>query len=430
MKKVAIFGYGRFGKTLFRLLKDDFQIVVYDRHAVKKTPLSEIYSSDVIFYCVPIAVFEKVIKEHHKFFRNQLLIDVLSVKEYPKKIFKKYLRGKNTQALLTHPLFGPDSSKNGFAGLPLVMDKFLCNEENYLFWKSFFQKKGLRVIEISAQEHDRLAAKSQGLTHFIGRMLEEFDFQPTSIDTLGAKKLLELKNQTCNDTWELFLNLQNYNRYTKPMRLKLGKAYEKIYAKLLPERVDKKYWVFGIQGGKGSFNEEALHFYTQKAQIKNIKTKYLYTTEKVLRNLHEGKIDYGIFAIQNAVGGVVQESTYAMARYKFKIVAEFGIFIRHFLMKRKDVNLEKIKTIMAHPQVFRQCKSTLAKKYSKYKLISGKNDLVDTAKAAWALAKGKIAKNTAILGPKTLAKIYGLKIIAKNLQDDKNNITTFFVVKR
>ncbi|MBI5123316.1 hypothetical protein HZA75_05660 [Candidatus Roizmanbacteria bacterium] len=64
------------------------------------------------------------------------------------------------------------------------------------------------------------------------------------------------------------------------------------------------------------------------------------------------------------------------------------------------------------------------------KLISGQGDLVDTARCAESLFKNKIDKNTAILGPKILAKIYNLEIITEDLQDSKDNLTTFFLVSR
>lgn len=426
MKTVAIVGFGRFGKTLFRLLKDDFKLII-----INKKNGSNIIKADVIFYCVPISAFESIIKSHKKFFKDDhLLIDVLSVKMHPKKIFEKHLKNLKTEAILTHPMFGPDSSQNGFNGLPIIMDKFIASEKNFIFWKNFFLVKGLKVIEMSAQRHDQLAAKSQGVTHFIGRLLEKFDFKPTEIDSLGSKKLQEVMGQTCNDTWQLFNDLQNFNPYTKSMRLKLGRTYDLLYNQLLPKRINRKKIVFGIQGGKGSFNEEAILFYIKKNKIKKFQIKYLFTSEKVLKNLHEGNIDYGLFAIQNAVGGVVDESTHAMAKYKFKIVKEFQILVRHFLMKRKDTPIGEIKTIMAHPQNFRQCQNSLNKKYPNTKLISGQGDLLDTAKCAEALAKNNIDKNTAILGPKILAEIYDLEIIDENLQDSKNNLTTFFLVSR
>src|SRR3989344_3851754 len=192
MKKVAIVGFGRFGKILKSLLEKDFELTI-----INKNNTVDIVNSDVIFYCVPISAFESVIKSH----------------------------------------------------------------KNYTFWKDFFIKKGLKVIKMSAQEHDKLAANSQGVTHFIGRLLEKFAFKRTEIDSLGAKKLQEVMGQTCNDTWQLFSDLQNYNPYTKSMRIKLGRTYDLLYNQLLPKRINRKKIIIGIQGGKGSFNEEAILFF-------------------------------------------------------------------------------------------------------------------------------------------------------------------------
>ena len=113
MKRISIVGFGRFGKTLYRLLKDDFAVVLYDINEIsydhteltKNTPLAkdlkEIYKSDVIFYAVPIDAFEEVIRSHKKYFqRYHLLIDVLSVKMHPAEVFEKYLKGAQTQAIL------------------------------------------------------------------------------------------------------------------------------------------------------------------------------------------------------------------------------------------------------------------------------------------------------------------------------------------
>lgn len=443
MKKVSIVGFGRFGKTLYRLIKDDFVIVLYNRseiapNAIELTKntaitknLSEVYKSEVIFFAVPISSFEKVIKEHRKYFgKKHLLIDVLSVKLHPAKVLAKYIKGKETQAILTHPMFGPDSSKNGFSGLPLIIDKFRSNEENYKFWKRYFENKKLNVIEMAPQEHDRLAANSQGLTHFIGRLLEAVNFKNSPIDSVGTKKLLEVKDQTVNDTWQLFTDLQHFNPYTKKMRLKLGQQYDKLYNQLLPSQKDKRFITYGIQGGRGSFNEEAIVSFLKKEGILNFKIKYLYTSDKVLAFLHKGEIDRGQFAIHNAVGGIVEESMEAMARYKFKIINQFAIKIAHALMVRKDADLGDVTTIMSHPQVLAQCRDTLSKKYPNLQQISGKGELIDHALVAKRLSEGKLPKNFATMGSKILAKIYDLKIIENNLEDAKENYTSFLVVAR
>ncbi len=442
MKKISIIGFGRFGKTLYRLLKDDFDITIFNRSDIPQEQkenfnkntritktLEEVYENDTIFYAVPIPQFETVIFEHEKYFRkDHILIDVLSVKIHPKNIFLKHNKGQ--QMLLTHPMFGPDSSKNGFEGLPIILDKFKTSEETYVFWKSFFENKKLKVLEMSAEQHDELAAKSQGLTHFIGRLLEKIDFESTPIDSLGTKKLLEVKEQTCNDTWELFIGLQTYNPFTKHMRIKIGEAYNTLYNQLLPKQANPDYITYGIQGDMGSFNEEALQNFLLRKNIKDYKTEYLYTSEKVLKSLYEGAIDFGLFAISNSTGGLVEESIQAMAKYRFSIVEDFTIVIRHFLMKRKDIDEKEITTIMAHPQVFRQCEQTLKEKFPHLKLLSGEGDLVDTARAAAELAAGNLPKNTAILGPQTLSKHFDFDIIAEQLQDKKDNLTRFLLVTR
>lgn len=438
METISIVGYGRFGKTLARLLKDNFTIEVYDpsievseEDNIKSIKtVTDIYKNQTIFYCVPISGFEKVVSDHSKYFVNHLLIDVLSVKLHSKKVFEKYLKETNSRALLTHPMFGPDSSKNGFENLPIVLDKFTATDEEYKKWISVFEVKKLSVIEMSADEHDKLAANSQGVTHFTGRLLDQIGFIPTEIDTAGAKILHQIKEQTCNDTWQLFLDLQRYNPYTEEMRLNYGKAYDDLYNQILPEKTEDGFVTYGIQGGLGSFNEEAINYYIDRENISNPKVKYLYTTERVLQNLHEGKIDYGLFAIVNSIGGIVSESIHAMANYKYRIVAELPISITHHLMKLKSVDKSDLKTVMAHPQVFRQCKNNMESKYPSLEQKVGEGDLIDTAKAASELHEGNLPKTTAILGPKGLADIYDLDIVESELQDDPNNKTTFLLVAR
>lgn len=437
MHKVTIIGFGRFGKTLYRLLKDDFDVVVYKRtkqegdEAFIITDLRKAYESTTIFYAVPIESFEFVISEHKEYIKpDHVLIDVLSVKMHPKHIFEKHLKGAKTQALLTHPMFGPDSSRDGFDGLPIVIDQFTASDKTVHFWKTFFEKKHLSVINLPAEEHDKLAAKSQGLTHFIGRLLEEFGLETTPIDTVGAKKLQEVREQTANDTWDLFTNLQHYNPYTKQMRLKVGDAYDKLYNKLIPKQVSKEYITIGIQGGRGSFNEEAIMYYLKRNDIKNYKIAYLYTSDNVLRELHEGGIDQGQFAIHNSIGGVVTESIQSMAKYKFTILEEYAIKISHTLMIRKDAALKDITTIMSHPQVFAQCKNTLMQKYSHLRLTSGEGELIDHALVAKSLSENKLPKNIATMGSKVLAELYDLHIVEENLQDLQENYTSFLLVKR
>ena len=225
--KVGIIGLGRFGKLLANILKDDFELLSFDKEGSGNASEEEVLACDTIFYAVPIGRFREVLEEHAKVFSKdkspRVLIDVLSVKVFPKQVFEELLPD-TCEAMLTHPMFGPDSvSEEGVKGQRIVVDSFRAKKETSKFWCDFFEKKGLEVVKLSAEKHDKLAASSQGLAHFIGRVLDELSLEATEIDTLGAKKLLEIKEQTCNDSWELFTDLQTKNPYTTEMRVRLGR---------------------------------------------------------------------------------------------------------------------------------------------------------------------------------------------------------------
>jgi prephenate dehydratase len=186
----------------------------------------------------------------------------------------------------------------------------------------------------------------------------------------------------------------------------------------------------GIQGGKGSFNEEAIQYYLKKNKIAKFKLIYLHTSENVLKALSVGTIDRGNFAIHNSLGGVVHESVIAMGKYNFTLVNEYAIKIAHALMIRKDATLSDIDTIMTHPQVLAQCRKNLAEKYPKLKKTSGEGDLIDHALVARNLGEKILPKNVATMGSKVLAKLYGLKVVEDNLQDATKNYTSFLLVSR
>src|SRR2546429_8363991 len=191
-----------------------------------------------------------------------------------------------------------------------------------------------------------------------------------------------------------------------------------------------KSLTIGIQGGMGSFNEQATLHHLAVNQVTDYEVHYLYTTEKLLASLSNGTVDLGLFAIHNSVGGIVHESIKAMGRYNFQIQDEVVIPIRHFLMKLPDSQTEEIRRIMAHPQVFAQCRTTLHQRYPKLDKESGQGDLIDTARAAQALRNGEIPNHTVILGPQRLAELYNFEIIDQDLQDDHPNNTSFLLVRK
>jgi arogenate dehydrogenase (NADP+) len=441
---VGVVGLGRFGRLWASMLQDDFALRAYDanatqradaeRHGISTASLRDTLASDAIFYCVPISAFEDTIKEHLPHFQElggaRTLIDVLSVKVHAREVFDRHLP-TTYQALLTHPLFGPDSvAASGIEGQTIVLDGYRLPPAALDAWSGYFESKGLVVVPMSADEHDRLAAESQGVTHFVGRTLERFGFAPTPIDTLGTKRLHDVTSQVSNDTWQLFVDLQTLNPHTKGMRLRLSEAQDSVFDLLLPNRVVNDRMVVGIQGGRGSFNEDAARYYMSRTPEVPCEIVYLHTTERVLRALHEGEVDRGVFAIHNSVGGMVGESIAAMARYRFAIVEEFAIKISHALMVAGGADFSKVDTVMTHPQVLRQCHTNLEKRYANLRQTSGSGDLIDQAKVAELLGTGDLADSIATMGSRILADLNGLRVVEDNLQDLDENFTSFLWVER
>ncbi|MGD9682511.1 MAG: prephenate dehydrogenase/arogenate dehydrogenase family protein [Candidatus Obscuribacterales bacterium] len=445
-KSVGIFGFGRFGQLLASILKPDFDLVICDPACTGNEieeagfkPASEIetLACETIFYCVPISAFEDILAGHAGQLqtgvqqeRKITVIDVLSVKMHPRDVFARHLPD-SVEAILTHPMFGPDTVRQrGLSGLKMVMSKFRAGDETFAFWSDYFKGKELDIIEMTPEEHDEMAANSQGLAHFVGRVLDEFGLEETPIDTLGAKKLHEVRALAANDTWQLFNDLQTLNPYTRKMRIRLFEAQSRSFNRLLPNRVHKDRLVVGIQGGRGSFNEEAARHYLKEKDIEDFELVYLHTSKNVLRALFEGEVDRGQFAIQNSIGGVVGESIDAMAAYRFNIVEEFGVKISHALMVRPGVKIENVEKIMAHPQVFAQCRGNLERKYPQLEKVSGEGDLIDHAKVAELLGRGELPETVATMGSKVLSRLNNLDIIEENLQDLASNFTTFLWVER
>ncbi|MFQ6678646.1 MAG: prephenate dehydrogenase/arogenate dehydrogenase family protein [Fidelibacterota bacterium] len=238
MNSVGLIGFGRFGKVLTNVLRKGFSIKVFDLMTQPLFPgvdfvdLDAVLMEKVIFIAVPISHFETVVADIAPKFSNETtIIDVCSVKIHPVDVMKNYLPD-SVGIIATHPMFGPDSFMSN-QRLKMMMNNTRDTHHQFDFWKGFFTDQGIQILEMTPDHHDELAAQTQGVTHFLGRMLKEFGIRKTSIDTQGFRDLLDLVDQTCNDTWELYTDLQFYNPYTKAMIENLKQATETLDRQLM-----------------------------------------------------------------------------------------------------------------------------------------------------------------------------------------------------
>jgi len=203
---------GRFGTLLFNIIKKNFPEALL---------VEKIEEADVIFPCVPIRAFEAVIKEiAPKLKSGALVIDVCSVKVHPVKVMLKHLP-ENIDIVASHPLFGPDSARDGLKNLPLVLWPVRIDRKKFNKIVKTAKKFGLSVHIMSPEEHDRITAFSQLYTHLIGRIGQELKIKRSPIDTLGFKRLFSVQDQVTNDTEELFFDMNRFNTFAPKMRKKV-----------------------------------------------------------------------------------------------------------------------------------------------------------------------------------------------------------------
>lgn len=249
--KIAIIGFGNFGQFLAKtIVKQGHRVLAYSRsdysRAAKEIGVEYFNDADdlceehpeVILLCTSILSTEKVLRSLplHRLRRSTLFADVLSVKEFPRSLFLQVLP-KDFDILCTHPMFGPDSGKNGWGGLPFVFDKVRVGSDpsrttRAEIFLNVFRNAGCRMVEMTCDDHDKHAAGSQFITHMMGRVLEKLGLENTPINTKGYESLLNLVDNTARDSFELFSGLFLYNKNAMEQLDRMDWAFEMVKKQL------------------------------------------------------------------------------------------------------------------------------------------------------------------------------------------------------
>jgi len=236
MQEIGLIGFGNFGKFLCKHLKEHFDITVSDvidiskstkELSVKAGSLEEVASKEIVIIAVPVQYFESTIEGIKGFVKpSALILDVSSVKIKPIKIMKKLLP-KNVNILGTHPLFGPQSGKDGIKGLKIVLCPVRLKNIDKI--KEFLISKfGLEVLIRTPEEHDKEMAYVQGLTHFIGKAINGMDVKEYTQKTVAYGHLFEIKELLKTGSMELFLTIENENPFALKVRKEFVKKLKEI----------------------------------------------------------------------------------------------------------------------------------------------------------------------------------------------------------
>ena len=241
--RFGVFGFGRFGQMVVRELEPHGEVVVHDpgnppAFPVRKVSLEEAASARSVILAVPIRAIDDVLRSVSPHLQpGTLVLDVASVKTYPLTWMGAILP-PHVDFVGTHPLFGPDSAKTGISGHRIVLVPGRIEPLRLDRMHRFLHRIGLRTVSTTPEAHDRAMARTQALTHWLGRALNDFGAGPESIDTHGYRLLLQVATWAGRDRRELFEDMHRFNPFATEVRTRFRTALDLLDAELVSPSED------------------------------------------------------------------------------------------------------------------------------------------------------------------------------------------------
>jgi prephenate dehydrogenase len=232
---VTIVGFGAFGAFIAGHLAPLLRVSVFDPavpSVIKReggarltaggdmilcclTDLAQI-DSEIIILAVPPQRMESVLRQIAPHLRaGQIVIDVCSIKEDPARLMEAILP-PCVDIVGTHPMFGPQSARDGVAGHQIVLCPVRGDGWRRVAW--FLRRcLKLRTVVTSPHDHDQQAAMTQGLTHLLARAFLELGEAP-KIRTRSYDLLSEALAMVACDAPEVFDAITRGNRHVFALR--------------------------------------------------------------------------------------------------------------------------------------------------------------------------------------------------------------------
>jgi prephenate dehydratase len=147
------------------------------------------------------------------------------------------------------------------------------------------------------------------------------------------------------------------------------------------------------------------------------------TFEDAFAAIASGEADLGMIPIENSVAGRVADIHHLMPHSGLHIIAEHFMPVRHQLLAVKGATLKDIKTVESHVHALGQCRKVIRKLGIKPVVAA------DTAGSAREISEVG-DKSRAAIATRLAAEIYGLAILAEDIEDESHNTTRFIVLAR
>lgn len=464
-------GKGKMGQLFARLFTQaGYPVLISDRRT-RLTNLQLAKKSDVVIIAVPIEKTLSVIKKVVHHMRPQsLLLDITSIKKAP---IQAMLTAKSAVIGL-HPMFNDTSFGQG-----QTMIYCPLRPKRWLKWlKNTFQSEfQLNLIPLSPNKHDQLMTVVQGLVHFAEisfiHALQKTSLKPQEyLQFAGPASYLkiELAARILAQDPHLYAQIQLQN----PLNLQIQKHYiesmqqlneivaqqdlsafisyfqqssqylgnfkkfaftesDWLIAQLLTKNELKKPTQrssniskksLAILGPPQTYTDHAADQYLKQfSTAKRPPKVYFDDIPAIFHAVKNKTVKFGLIPIENRLHGTVRDTLDHLFQTGLKIIHEINLPIHHSLATLSSNQKQPIRHIISHPQAFYQCQQYLKKHHPQAKLTPA----VSTVSAMETLIQQK-HPFTAVIGPAEAAQSRKLKILARNIENDHSNQTTFIVI--
>jgi prephenate dehydratase len=175
-----------------------------------------------------------------------------------------------------------------------------------------------------------------------------------------------------------------------------------------------------FQGERGAYSElAAREFFGEKMPLVPCPS-----FEHVFRTVEKHQVRYGVVPIENSLAGSIHQNYDLLLKYHLQIIGEKSLRVSHNLIAAPRTSLARVRRIFSHPQALMQCQNSTAR-LRNVELIP----VYDTAGAVKKIRDENLTDGAAIASS-FAARLYGMKILKKNLEDNPENYTRFLVLSR